>query len=395
MPKRADILVNNATQVLAKGAGTRYLIQTPTGVLYHVFIDPGSDVYFRKSVDFGLTWTVATQVFSGNAISLSVWYDRWSGIAAGLIHCAYTETGANDTLYRTINTESSDALSTQTTIFAGASAVTTGSFLSISRARGGNVYCRTQIDAGVEGGFFRLPNANVPNGAWDAARTINEAGATLDMMLLLPGFAADNQDMIAIFWDASANEISRQLYDDSGNAWAETSISTGMVEVSSATTFPHFAAAVDLTNSQIILVAWNGVDTANADLLCWTVTESAITAKTDVVTNGTDDQGLCSITIDLVTGWWYALYGGKSDGSETWGTAVNLYYKVSKDSGTTWGDESLLSTLSSNLSALFGLPRCFIDSPIICIYFIEAAALREERISVEVSFPVARFQLGI
>ena len=27
------------------------------------------------------------------------------------------------------------------------------------------------IDAGAEGGFFRLPNANVPNGAWDAART--------------------------------------------------------------------------------------------------------------------------------------------------------------------------------------------------------------------------------
>lgn len=395
MPKRADILLNHATVALDKGAGTRYLVQTPSGVLYCVFIDSGADVYFKKSSDGGLSWNSPTQVFSGNTISLSIWYDRWSGISAGLIHCAYTETGGHDTLYRTIDTASSDALSTQTTIFAGASAVTTGSFISISRARGGNVYCRTQIDAGAEGGFFRLPNANVPNGAWDAARTINEASATLDQMILLPGFAADNQDMIAIFWDASANEVSRQLYDDSANTWAETSIATSMVEVTTATNFPHFAAAVDLTNSRIILIAWNGVDTANADLLCWTVTESAITAKADVVTNGTDDQGCCAISIDNQTGYWYAIYGGKSDGSETWGTSVNLYFKVSKDTGTTWGPETLLTTSGSLIMGLFAASIYYLGSAANCIYFVDGSVLDEERINVEVALPTARFQLGI
>lgn len=395
MPRRADILVNHASLALNKGAGTRYLIQTPTGVLYIVFIDPSSDIFFKKSSDGGLSWSAPTQVFSGNCISLSVWYDRWSGIAAGLIHCAYTENTNHDTLYRTINTESSDALSTQTTIFAGASAVVTGSFMSISRARGGNVYCRTQIDAGAEGGFFRLPNANVPNGAWDAARTINEASATLDQMILLPGFAADNQDMIAIFWDASANEVSKQIYDDSANSWSEVSISGSMVEVTTANSFPHFAAAVDLTNSNIILIAWNGVDTSNADLLCWTITEGANTAKTDVVTNSTDDQGLCAITIDLQTGYWYALYGGKSDGSETWGTSVNIYYKVSTDSGATWGPETLLTNQSAFLMGLFSCPRCYLGSPVNCIYFVDGAVIDEERMNIEISQPQASFQLGI
>lgn len=395
MPKRADILIHQAFIVLNQGAGTRYLVQTPEGVLYVVFIDSGADVYFKKSIDGGISWTTPIIIFSGNAISLSLWYDRWSGIAAGLIHCAYTETTGHDTLYRTINTESADALSTQTTIFAGVSAVATGSFLSISRARGGNVYCRTQIDAGAEGGFFRLPNANVPNGAWDAARTINEANATLDQMILLPGFAADNQDMIAIFWDASANEVSRQLYDDSANAWAEASISTGMVEVATNTSFPHYAAAVDLTNSRIILIAWNGVDTANADLLGWTITEGAITAITSpVVGNGTDDQGLAAITIDLKTNWLYAIYGGKSDGSETWGTTINLYYKVSQDAGVTWGPETLLTTFAGLIPGLFSIPRVYLGSPANCLYFV-TSGVREEKVNVEVSLPMARFQLGI
>lgn len=189
--------------------------------------------------------------------------------------------------------------------------------------------------------------------------------------------------------------MSRQLYDDSANSWAETSIDATMTEVSTATTFPHFAAAVDLTNSQIILIGWSAVDTANADLRCWTVTESAITAKTEVVLNSTDDQGLCAITIDLQSGWWYAIYGGKSDGSETWGTSVNLYYKVSKDSGATWGPETQLTTFQSTITALFGLNRCYLGSPVNCLYNIDSANIREDRVNVEIGFPVARFQLGI
>jgi len=309
------------------GAGTNYVIRTPTGVMYVVYVDTASDVAFRKSDDNGITWSNPVSVFAGSVTALSIWYDRWSNISAGLIHCAYQESATDDTLYRTIDTESSDALSTQTSIFAGLSTAT-GGHLSITRSRGGNVYCKTVIDAGAEGGFYRLPNANVPSGAWDAARTVDETIATTDQMILLPGFAADNQDLIAIFWDASANEISRKLYDDSANSWSESSIATSMVEGIATTAWPHFDAAVDLTNSRIVLVAWSAVDTSGADLRCWTITESSISEVTNVVLNSTDDQGMVAISINEDNpDHWNVFYCGATGGGETFQSAVNIYCK--------------------------------------------------------------------
>src|SRR3990172_5722149 len=335
MPNRADVNVAATQTALEQfsGAGTQYLVQTSAGVLYLVYVDDTSDVSFKKSTDGGLSWTAPTEIFAGTVTALSVWYDRWSNISAGLIHLAYTASGTDDTLYRPIHPESSDALSTQTVIFAGAT-TGTGGCLSICRARGGNVYCATMIDAGAEGGFFRLLNANVPNGAWDAARTINEALATTDQMILLPGWAADNQDIMAFFWDASADEISRQLYDDSANSWSETSIGTTMVDQTAVTAFPHFSAAVDISNSRNLLVAWSAVDLLNADLRCWHITESAITEVANLVLNSPDDQGLCAIAIQTDTGKWIVAYFGKSDGSETFNTSMNLYLRASSDSGS-------------------------------------------------------------
>lgn len=393
MPRRADVLAAQSTGLVQfNGAGAQWLIQTPAGVLYLVYVDSGSDVAFKKSTNYGLTWSGPTVVFAGTTTAVAVWYDRWSDIAAGLIHIAYQESATDDTLYRTVNTESSDALSTQTSIFAGTSTAT-GGCLAITRARGGNVYCATMIDAGAEGGFYRLPNANVPNGAWDAARATVFEAITGDMVLLFPGFAADNQDITAIFWDASANEISRKLYDDSANSWGETSISTGMADQVSTTAFPHFDGFVDIANSRIVLVAWNGVDTASADLLGWTVTESAITAfTTPVVSNGTDDQGLCAITLDTVTGDWYCFYGGKSDGSETFLTSINIYYKVSQDEGATWGPETQLTNTARDTTWLVATPRWATH---FTVAFHNDIALDELMASAPIMQPRANFALGI
>ena len=216
---------------------------------------------------------------------------------------------------------------------------------------------------------------------------------TGDMVLLFPGFAADNQDITAIFWDASANEISRKLYDDSANTWGETSISTGMADQVATTAFPHFDGFVDIANSRIVLVAWNGVDTASADLLGWTVTESAITAfTTPVVSNGTDDQGLCAITLDTVTGDWYCFYGGKSDGSETFLTSINIYYKVSQDDGATWGPETQLTNTARDTTWLVATPRWATH---FTVAFPNDIAIDELMASAPIMQPRATFALGI
>ena len=359
MPARLDLTIASAPSLsIFDSGGTVNLVQTPTGVLYAIYIDTASDVSFRKSSDNGLTWTVPVVIYAGTAVSLAVWYDRWSDIAAGLIHCVYSDSGNDDTFYRTVNTESSDALSTQTTIFLGASTATTG-HLSVTRAVGGNVYCKTCIDAGAEGGFYRLPAANVPSGAWDAVRTINEANAANDAIILLPDFdAADTQDIMAIFWDTSASEISRLLHDDSANTWSETSIATSMTKQTSATSFRSFGASPDIANTRHILVAWSNVDSANADLRCWTVDASTITeTSTNVVLNSTDDQGLTAFALDTATGDWWVFYVGASGGAETFKTAVNIYCKVSKDSGATWGPETKLTNQVHSIGAIWTTPR--------------------------------------
>lgn len=340
--ERLDIGVASPATLWLNNFTTNYTVKT-TSAIYIIYVDEfTNDTLYIKSVDGGRSYATPVTVRTGTVINVSVWYDRWSGIASDLIHVAQVDSNTDDVYYRTINTANNDALSTETTIVLGS---TTGAsaHLSITRTRGGNVLCKAGIDGDTEGGFFKLLNANVPNGAWEAALTINEALAANDKMILMPGFALDNNDAIGIFWDASAAEISMQLYDDSANTWSETSIATSMTDLALSTASSNFSAAVDLTNSRVVLVAWTATDTANADLRCWTVTEGAITEVTNVVLNSTDDQGLCAISIDTANDDWYVVYGGKSDGSETFKTALRPYYKVSTDNGTTWSAESLLA----------------------------------------------------
>jgi hypothetical protein len=344
--------------------GTKPSVEADNGDLYIVYIDNTStDVVFRKSTDGGLSWSSATTVITTTATNVSVWFDSWSGQTGGLIHIACIESATDDVHYRCIQTESADALTTQTTIGAGGTTAIGGA-LSIARSRGGNVYCQWSIDAGAEEGFSRLLNADVPNGAW-AARTNGAEGATTDQWILLPSYNADNNDMMMFYWDASADEISRKLYDDSGNSWAETSIAGTMPDIA---TNMQWAACPDLANSRNWLIAWTAVDTLNADLLAWNITEGAVNAVTDVITNQTDDQGLCGLSIKPATGAIHAFYGGQTGGAEVYSAQMNIYRKISTDSGATWGTEEQVTPMSLNLNINFQTTLAFVDTPVLEIF---------------------------
>jgi len=142
----------------------------------------------------------------------------------------------------------------------------------------------------------------------------------------MPGWGADNQDAMMFYYDRSATEISVKYYDDSANSWSETSIATtiSLPDHTSATSLGHMNATVDLTNSQNLLVFWTAVDTLNADLRCFKVTQSSQTeTATNVVLNSTDDQGFAAISITK-NGYWDVYYAGKSDGSELYNTVLNM-----------------------------------------------------------------------
>jgi len=367
MPRTAYSFLRSASGTLTSinGGGVNYVVQAQNGSWYSITSNSWGDLEYMKSTNRGLTWEPPVSVFAGTLTAIAVWFDRWTpGLTTDLIHIVYVESATDTTFYRTINTASSDALSTQTSVFVGATTAT-GGHLSVTRSRGGNVYCKTVIDAGVEGGFYRLPNANVPAGAWDAVRTINETLATDDQVILMPGFAADNQDIILLHWDASADEVSRQLYDDSANTWSETSIAASMTDIVRTTSGPHYAACCHTTDSEVLMAAWSNVDTLNADLRFWTITDSTITEGTEVVLNSTDDQGACAVGYDSTTNEIYVFYCGKSDGSETWYSAVNVYYKVSGDGGTTWGAETQLTPSARGIVSIWCCPRTVSGPPVV------------------------------
>lgn len=396
MPRRTSVSAADANAATWSGAATNYIVQANNGYYYLIYIDWTLDVCFRKSLD-GINWGPAVLACTaGSTTQLAVWYDRWSNLSSDYICIALADSGNDDIMFRTINTGSSDALSTQTIVFAGASTAA-GGHMSVVRAVGGNTYIKGVIDAGAEGGFYRLPVANFPSGAWDAARTVDEVIATLDQMLLLPDFdAADTQDIMALFQDASVTELSRKLYDDSANTWSETSIDATITELSTATAFPNFDAAPDIANTQHVVVAWSATDAASQDLRCWTVDASTITAKTDVVANATDDCGLCAIGIDTATGYWHVFYGGKSDGSETWNTALNIYTKVSRDSGSTWGPETKMTESTADASTLRWLITCprFTKPPIFA-FVRDGAVVDDLRVNVDMIEPRAINLIGV
>ena len=334
------------------GAGTNYLVETSAGILYQVYVDGNADVSFSKSIDSGKTWAAPVTIFTGTTTQLSVWFGPWSGLANGLIYCAYTESDTDDVLFRTINTASADALGTQTTIFAGASAGISGC-LSITASRGGNLICAGCIDAGIESFSKKSTDAGAN---WGNIASPYEA--TTDQLILAPGFAADNQDILCIYWDADADEISRKVYDDSGDSWVETSIATSMTDLVAASAFPNFAIVPDLSNSRLILAAWSAVDLLNADLRCWFVSESAITeTTTPIVSNSTDDQGLCAVSLDTTNGDIYVYYGGNSNGSSVWPNVLPVNYKKTDDGGATWGGETPIMAIPHIMTWLVTNPR--------------------------------------
>jgi hypothetical protein len=355
---RADIICAvPATPQQYNGAGVNYIVQKngATNTFYLFYIDSGSDVAYVKTTDGGISWSNPVIVFTGTTVAVSVWYDRWSGISADVVHLAYTESGGGDVLYRPLDI-STDTLGTQTTIFNGASSAAGGA-LTICVDRGGHIRCVFNIDNGTEDGAASSADAGA---TWGDTIADPTEGATTDQFFLLPGWNADNHDMMLVFVDASANGLSLKRYDDSADSWAETAIiaDASFVDQTAANAFPNVSCFVDLANSRNVVAGWTGVDTATADLRCFILTDGAITeTATNIVLNSTDDQGLCSLALDTGSGTWYAFYGGKSDGSETYPSAINIYYKTSTDAGATWGSETLLSSTARGTQYLISTPR--------------------------------------
>lgn len=336
---RADVLNAFVAINAQKGSQALPLVKTPGGVWYQIFFSPiDNGLYVTYSSDGGFGWVSPALIKATGTNSIAaLWYDKDTPSNTGtIIHIVYMDATSDDILYRPLDTAGGVvSLGTETTVFAG---VSTGSLantaLSITRAIGGNLYVAFDMDGGTEVGFYRSTDAG---GTWGARTDVNEPPGS-DYYLLAPGFAADTNDIICIYWDRSASEISRKIYDDSANTWGETSIATSMTAIANSTSSPQFSITVDDANNKILLVAWSNRLTVNADLRFWTIDESGIVEGTNVVLNSSGNQQGCAICLATDTTTIYVFFGGASSGSD-----ANIYYKTSTDAGSTWSAEVRLS----------------------------------------------------
>ncbi len=358
---RADIItaVTGANALQYNGGGTHRPIQSSVdGTFWQFIIDSAADLMVTYSFDGGFTWTTPSSVFNGTIVAFACWYRRWSGIASDVVDIAYTEGVGHDIFYVSLDL-ATDTLGTPVTVFNGAS-VASGGGLSIVTGRNGHIRIIGNIDNGTEDGTW----SSADNGAsW--ADTIADAteGATQDQFYLLPGWNADTADVMMIFVDASTNGLSVKRYDDNLDTWTETAIIAdgGLVDSAPGNSYPHVSVVCDVANSRNIVVAWSAVNTLNADLRCFIITDAAITEVTNVVLNSVNNQGLCAIGIDTDTGDWYVFYGGDPTGADTFPTSIGLNYKVSTDDGATWSAQNFLSTDTRSTSWLSCIPRFATD----------------------------------
>lgn len=327
-----DIMISTPNNN-ARSSHSNSIITDNGSVLFATMEASDNSLSLSTSFDDALTWGDKSHVKAAQIVGCATWYDKWTpGDTGNVMYLAYIDTTSDDVLFRTYDT-STGLFGTEVVVFAGASVGTTvNTCIAITKAIGGNLYIAFDIDGGTETGFYRSTDGGA---TWTSRSNVNEAAST-DYYLLGPGFAADNQDIICIFWDRSANELSRKLYDNSGDAWAETSIAGSMTAVASNVSTPQFSITVDDANNKILMSAWSNRNTVGAKLRIWSLDESSITEKTNVVSSSLGNQQCCGLTIMPNAGNLLCFYIGDSAGTGPY----NVFYKISTDGGTTWGAET-------------------------------------------------------
>ncbi|HEU0072474.1 MAG TPA: hypothetical protein VFS30_00545 [Dehalococcoidia bacterium] len=345
-----------------EGAQER-VVHTPAGILA-ITAMPGGGIRLAQSKDGGKTFPYAEiDDTIGTVGKIAVWWSLDTpGDTSYVLYVAVIETDADDVLITDIFGDLSDADAVVgpdiawrfawNTVFSGASLATTNVCLSMTMARDGTLYVAFDGDGGTEKGFYeQTSGSGVSDWGW-TSRSDPTEGA--DLFFLAPGFAADQKDVLMLFWDRSADEISRKVYDNSGDSWAETSISTGMVDQTTLVVSNQWAFCVRHSDSKLVLVAWNSFNLTTSDFHAWEIDESAITALTDLVSNtgGTGDVCGAAITIDQSTDELTVFMFGKDDGSQAYvvggtGGDVGVYQMTSTDAGATWSAQvEVLPTLS-------------------------------------------------
>lgn len=337
----ADTLVAGAPHPASDEVQTPwgpYWSSTSIGVV--IFMDSGQDVSFARTDDSGASWNI-TQIFNGQAVQVACWYDKETpGNSGTLIHIAWPDFIGDDFVYYITVDVSDGSVGTQRTVdgtvtVAGSSTLNR---IAITQTVSGNIIVafstQTEIECYKSADNFATAGTDIAD--------VFETATEEDWCLLFPAATADDDDVCALFWDRSADEISLKVYDDSGDAWTEKSISGSMTN-----DFAHINmdGSVRHSDSHILMAAHSNDDDAGDDLMTWDLTvddptaaNCTVTAKTNIFTDQAEAAQV-SVWINQQTDQVRIAYlkGG------TWLATVDVVYHISNDGMGSWGGEQAYS----------------------------------------------------
>jgi len=337
----ADVIINADVYLHQEAGANRggpFWITPLIGYVIYLTGEVSAKLVWSKTTDGGATWSAANEITPSFVVTYDCWADwQTAGDAGTKIHIACVENATQTVMYAYLDTNDDSEGTDTIEAVQGTGLIRTGALrdwhhISITKTRGGNIavafrYTDTTFTAFY--GFYTSPDG----GAWTSKTSPWEADA--DYILLFPANLADADDLWAVFWDRSAEEISLMTYDDSGNSWSEQLISVSMVSYG---VYLQMDGAIRLSDGHLLLAAWSEFDTATADLMTWDINGAgSITAKANVITN-TSEYALVSVFVNQANDDIYVAYAGGTDFT----TLVKVFYQLSQDGGATWDGQTAM-----------------------------------------------------
>lgn len=329
----------------AQGLWGPYWIDSLTAVI--VYIDSNVEPAFRYTDDGGQTWT-KTLIESGPSVrQLVCWFDRETSDDGGnLIHVMYLDSqgsaGSEFCKYVSVDIQTSGpTLGTLRTIFSNLTVHSTSAFNRIALTKAVNGRIVAALTTQVNNETFKSDEIIPPYFAATAIAIDNDLYETPteeDWALLFPA-DVDPGDVVAIFIDRSASEITIKMFDDSLGTWSETLLETGVTSLSDR---PGYDGAVRHSDRHILLVAHlaesvSGDALRTYDLTVDNISTPTVTDKGDIFDAVTFEVGT-GILINQQSGAVYVAWlTGTSNSSK------DCVYVISTNGMASWGSEQVYS----------------------------------------------------
>jgi len=300
---------------------------------------------FTKTINGGSSWGSFTAITAQNdCTGIAVWYDQWTpGDTTGtVIHIVFSDLGNDDVWYDTLDTNG-DSQGTEVSIDGTAVTLDENDNLSITKATDGVLYIALGDASGS--GISKVRECSTTcatGGNWSTSGT-SPLDQSNDYLSLAP-LASGN--IMIIKDDISASTILSKAFNTTTNTW-DGSWTTIDGSVTSNTTYVEtLVSTVDKKTNDIYIAYVHEPSLAlgSTDIRTAIYSGGSWTTKGEVVSNASDAITNTHIAFNENNGDVYVAY---LRGAST--SSLNSYYKLSTNSMTSWGSETLFSTSSGGL----------------------------------------------